>query len=71
MKYLIIITLGVVVGLAQACSFSSTDMLNKGKELMKEGKFSEALPFLNKAIDRDNSNFEALNARTYVDVEKS
>lgn len=66
MKYLINITLGVLVVLFQACSFSSAGMLEKGKELMKEGKFSEALPFLNKAIERDNGNFEALNARGVV-----
>lgn len=66
MKYLITISLGALLILVQSCGFSSSDMLDKGKELMKEGKFREALPFLNKSIERDNSNYEALNARGVV-----
>jgi len=63
MKYLLTIGLS---SLLWACSFSSEDMFEKGKALMKEGKFRESLTFLNKAIERDNGNFEALNARGVV-----
>jgi tetratricopeptide (TPR) repeat protein len=66
MKYLIVIVLSSFALGFQACSFSSEDMYEKGKTLMSEGKFRDALPYLNKAIDRDNGNYEALNARGVV-----
>lgn len=64
MKHLIIISLSSLC--LYACSFSSEAMLEKGKSLMKEGKFRDALTYLNKAIEGDNTNHEALNARGVV-----
>ena len=66
MKYLIIVSISSFILGLQACSFSSEDMLEKGKSLMKEGKFRDALTYLNKAIEGDNTNHEALNARGVV-----
>jgi tetratricopeptide (TPR) repeat protein len=66
MKYFVIACFSSLFLLFQACSFSSEDMLEKGKSLMKEGKFREALAYLNKAIEGDNKNYEALNARGVV-----
>ncbi|MEI7584903.1 tetratricopeptide repeat protein [Runella sp.] len=66
MKYIIIISLSALLLSSQSCSFSSEDMLEKGKSLMKEGKFRDALTYLNKAIEGDNANYEALNARGVV-----
>ena len=66
MKHLVILLLIGLLFSLQSCSFSSEDKFEKGKALMKEGKFSEALTFLNGAIESDNGNYEALNARGVV-----
>ena len=66
MKHLRILFFVSFIFSLQSCSFSSEDKLEKGKALMKEGKFREALAFLNGAIESDNDNYEALNARGVV-----
>ena len=49
--------------LLTACTGSSEAFIEKAKEQMMKGKAQEALPFLNKAIDKDPSNPKAFNMR--------
>ena len=56
----------VVSVLIQSCSFSTEALLDKAKVLMGQNKFHEALDFLNKAINADDQNHEAFNARGVV-----
>jgi tetratricopeptide (TPR) repeat protein len=53
----------VLILLLVACSQSSEAFLDKGRELMREQKFTEAVGFLNKSIEKDATNAEAFNAR--------
>ena len=46
-----------------ACTGSSEAFIEKAKEQMMKGKAQEALPFLNKAIDKDPTNPKAFNMR--------
>jgi tetratricopeptide (TPR) repeat protein len=46
-----------------SCGSSSEELLEKGRNLMKEQRFEEAIQFLNKAIEKDSKNTEAFNAR--------
>ena len=46
-----------------SCSNSSDAFLLKGRELMKEKKFIEAIEALNKAIEKDEKNAVAFNTR--------
>jgi Flp pilus assembly protein TadD len=51
-----------ILGLS-SCSNSSEAFLEKGRELMKKGQNKEAITFLNSAIEKDDENAEAFNAR--------
>ena len=55
--YCLLIT--VNCSLLTACTSSSEAFIEKAKEQMLKGKAQEALPFLNKAIDKDPSNPKA------------
>ncbi len=46
-----------------SCSNSSEAFLEKGRELLKSGNSKEALDMLNMAIEKDDENAEAFNAR--------
>lgn len=65
MKKTIFYILGIVcLGMySSGCSNSSEAFLQKGRELLKQGKPDAALEFLNKAVDKDAANFDAFNAR--------
>src|SRR4028119_403040 len=54
---------GFLIFVLVACSQSSEAFLDKGRQLMQEQKFEEALGFLNKSIEKDAGNAEAFNAR--------
>ncbi len=61
---LIYLTLLVAVGWSgSGCSNSSEAFLKKGRELLQQGNAEGSLEFLNKAIDKDAANYEALNTR--------
>ena len=49
--------------LLSACSNSSEAFLEKGRELLKAGNSKEAISMLNNAIEKDDENAEAFNAR--------
>lgn len=53
----------LILALLTACSQSSDAFLQKGKELMREGKTAEAIEYLNKSIDKNLKNAEAFNTR--------
>ncbi len=55
--------IGIFISTFYSCSNSSDAFLEKGRELMKNGKNKEAITFLNSAIEKDEENAEAFNAR--------
>lgn len=60
-NYCLLLT--VICSLLTACTGSSEAFIEKAKEQMIKGKPTEALPFLNKAIDKDPTNPKAFNMR--------
>ncbi|WP_453898135.1 tetratricopeptide repeat protein [Xanthocytophaga flava] len=54
---------------AISCSSSSEAFLEKGRQMMQQGDFKGALDFLNKAIEKDPENVDALNARGVANLE--
>ncbi len=59
--YSLLIT--VISSLLISCTGSSEAFIEKAKEQMLKGKAQEAIPFLNKAIDKDPTNPKAFNMR--------
>ena len=59
--YCLLIT--VICSLLINCTGSSEAFIEKAKEQMIKGKAQEAIPFLNKAIDKDPNNPQAFNMR--------
>ena len=55
--------IGLVPFLLLACSGSSDSWLEKGRQALSEGKPKEAIESLNRAIEKDDQNARALNAR--------
>ena len=53
----------VICSLFISCTGSSEAFIGKAKEQMIKGKAQEAIPFLNKAIDKDPRNPKAFNMR--------
>jgi tetratricopeptide (TPR) repeat protein len=53
----------ILFPILSSCSNSSEAFLEKGRELLKTGKSKEAIEMLNNAIDKDEDNAEAFNAR--------
>src|ERR1035437_2865025 len=44
------------------------DYFNKGSEKAKDGKYAEAIPYFDKAIKLDNTNYESYYNRGYCEV---
>ena len=58
----IIIILGILI--FSSCDFkSSADYNAEAEKLEKEGRYTEAIPLLDKAIDKDPNNIYALTNR--------
>ena len=64
-KQLVIKSLSLILFsvFSYSCSNSSEAFLDKGRELLKAGKPKEAISMFNNAIDKDEENAEAFNAR--------
>lgn len=69
MKHIHLIFILSSIILLISCSNSSDAFLEKGRQMMQQGDFQGALNFLNKAIEKDPANDNALNARGVANLE--
>jgi tetratricopeptide (TPR) repeat protein len=60
------------VGVCHGCASDAGSFLEKGKALLQENKPQEALPFLNKAIEKNTGLAEAFNTRgvAYLELKR-